>query len=270
MVNIKIYQAYFDTYQIPYLDPEFIPIDNTKNLQPELREYPLFLKCREQAVQDSADIWGYMSWKWKQKLFNLSAIDVINHISSNPGYDVYFFSPINTTSYYNVWEQGSGCHPHLLDIMTEVFPLMGVDPAILYQPMPNSVSFFALYCAGNSKWWNGLIDFTTKFVNTIPLLSHDVKRLYDSSATYAHDTSLNYFPFIHERLLSTYLLLNQHTLKILPYYNTVNTPVDDMLETIKVTAIEKNDQLLSDAWFRLRNSYYPTNTNNWSDHLKLI
>lgn len=268
MVNIKIYQAYFDKNQLPCLDPEFIPLDNTVNLQPELREYPIFLKCRERAIQDNADIWGYLSWKWKEKISGLTPQGVIDRIANNPGYDVYFFNYTKTTFSYNVWEQGEKCHPELLKIMGEIFPLMGIDPEILYQPMTNQVSFFALYCAGNSRWWNGLIDFTTKFVNAIPLLSNDCKLLYNSSARY-RDLNLNYFPFIHERLLSTYLLLNQNSFKILPFHNEVDTPVESMLENIKITAIEKNDQTIMDAWFRLRNSYHPMYaTNNWSNRLK--
>lgn len=267
MVNVKIYQAYFDVEQIPHLDPEFTPLDNSQNPYPELREYPLFLKCRDRAKLDNADIWGYLSWKWRQKMPNLSARDILQRIDSNPGYDVYFFNFAKTTNYYNVWEHGNMCHPHIITIMEKVFPLMGVDPAVLYQPMSNDVSFFALYCAGNSKWWDGLISFTTKFLNSIELLDEDTKRLFNSSALY-HDASLNYFPFIHERLLSTYLFLNRNILKILPYHYEQNTPAEEMLEHIKIATLEKNERQLADAWFRLRNSY-SSHTTNWADKLNI-
>lgn len=268
-MNIKIYQAYFDNSQLAHLDPEFVPLDNTENLQSDLREYPIFRKCRERAIQDNADVWGYMSWKWKHKLPNLNASNIINRIADNPGYDVYFFNYTKTTFYYNVWEHGSIFHKHILEIMTEAFSLMGVDTDILYQPMTNEVSFFALYCAGNARWWNGLIDFTTRFLNVIPLLSPRVRELYETSADYANDTKLNYFPFIHERLLSTYLLLNKDNLKILPYHNVENQPFENMLENIKTEASRTFDQSLADAWFRLRNSYYP-GFENWASKLKKI
>lgn len=263
MVNFKIYQAYFDNSQLQYLDPEFTPLDNTDNLQPELREYPLFLKCRDRAVQDGVNMWGYMSWKWKQKLKNVSAQFVIDRVKNNPDYDVYFFNYYNAIPYYNVWEQGAYRHTHMMDIMECIFPLMGIDPSVLYQPMNNNVSFYALYCIGNKTWWDGLIEFTTRFISAVDKLPDNIKLLYNQSAGY-EIKSLNYFSFIHERLLSTYLWLNQHRLKVLPYHDTTISPVDSMLEDIKSTAIQTAAVSTSDAWFRLRNSYYPQFRNNWS------
>jgi hypothetical protein len=255
-MKLQIYQAYYDPSQIPHLDLEFIPLDNTNNPQPNLREYPLFLECRQRALADGADLWGYFSWKWKDKLCGLTPQFVFDHIQNNPGYDVYFFNWYKATPYFNVWEQGSHCHREIIEIMEAAFPLMGLDSNILYKPMPNSISFYALYCVGNRKWWDGLIDFTTRFINVIPQLPDSVRVLYERSAGYRNDLSLNYFAFIHERLLSTYILLNQDTIKVLPYHHEPDTPFESMLEDIKSACIQKQSEDLKTVWFRLRNAAF--------------
>jgi hypothetical protein len=255
-MKLQIYQTYYDTSQLSYLDPEFIPLDNTANSTPELREYPLFLECRRRALANSADLWGYFSWKWKDKLDNLEPQFIIDHVQNNPGYDVYFFNWYKATPYFNVWEQGQYCHRDIIKIMESAFPLMGIDPKILYEPMPSSISFYALYCVGNQKWWDSLIELTTSFLDIVPKLPKSIRTLYEQPAGYANDPSLNYFAFIHERLLPTCLMLNQSTLKVLPYHHAPNTPFDSMLEDIKLTYIQKRSQELKDAWFRLRNAAY--------------
>lgn len=78
--KIIVYQIYFDNEQIPLLDPNFIPYDNTNNPNPQLREYyvwrELFPKFKKDMLNLCAvDYYGIVSWKFIEKT-NLSGLDV--------------------------------------------------------------------------------------------------------------------------------------------------------------------------------------------------
>jgi hypothetical protein len=148
-------------------------------------------------------------------------------------------------------------HPDIIEIMEAALPLMGMDTSILYKPMPNSITFYSLYCVGNRKWWDGLIDLTTRFLNAVPQLPDHIRQLYRESAGYGGDPTLDYFAFIHERLLPTFIMLNLPALKVLPYHYVPDSPLDAMLEDIKLRCIETDSASLKENWFRLRDANYP-------------
>lgn len=255
-MKLKIFQAYYKPDQIKYLDPEFYALDNTKNLQGEYREYPIFLECRRIAEVEQLDVWGYISWKWKDKLPGMKAEDIVNRIRNNPYYDVYFWNPWSNyaVSSLNVWEQGQLCHPDMITIMHHIFPKIGVNPNWLYQPMHPDCVYFGLYCAGNSKFWNGFLKFANSYVNIIDTLPDTIKKMHNSGAKYPPFPDLWYFPFIHERLLSTYLTLNYDKLRILPYQHRPEQYgyMWDRLYFLKTMALKYKEISILEEWQHLR------------------
>src|SRR5271169_1975850 len=91
-MKINLYQSYYLEDQKQYLSDACIPFDNTANENPEYREYPQMKKVADLALRDGADLWGLISWKFKQKCLVRPDYFWL-FIKQNPGYDCYFINP---------------------------------------------------------------------------------------------------------------------------------------------------------------------------------
>jgi hypothetical protein len=222
-MKVKIYQPYFKDENIPGLDPACVHLD-LRDQTPEealLREHTINMRCRELALADGADAWGMVSWKFRNKVREITAIDfsvdnILQVMQSNPNHDVYFFDvyPRVMNVAFNVWEHGQWYHPHMLEICQELFPAIGLDVNLLYFPMGPGISCYANYYMGNARFWNGWLELIERYLAALPTLSTRVQELHNGPSDYGPFPNLWYFPFIHERLFSTYILKNCLDFKI--------------------------------------------------------
>lgn len=263
-MKLEIFQAYYKQEQVAFLDKEFVPFDNTANTQGQYREYPLFLKIYDYAQEKNLDIWGYTSWRWKDKLPGLTAQNLLDSINLNPGYDVYYWNPCadHAVASLNVWEQGQFWHPSLMEIMKTIMPRLNLDPNLLYQVQHPDTIYFGLYCAGNNKFWQGFLNFAQQYYNCIDTLPNNIKLLHSSGAKYPAYPNLWYFPFIHERLLSTYLVIKYKDLKIWHYHHGKEHfgYMWDRLYFLKTMAIKYKEPDILMEWQNLR-TYLKLNYN---------
>lgn len=264
MQNVRIYQLYFRPEHRGFLNPLFTPYDNTANKAPNMREYPLLKECYKLAVADGLTHWGGVSWNYKFKFNDRVDADneiFLRHIAKNPGYDTYFFNPFtnHAAAVWNVWEQGQWCHPHIVTIMEHLLPLMGESVEILTMPQTNGSIFWGSMCIGNKQFWDRYIDFADRYVSSIDKLPPYVKHLHNSSAAYV-DGGINYFSFIQERLMSSWLATSG--LKIMPWHAAHENvePVVEELNNLKVSG-DWNQ------WLHIRKQYidmiYPGYKIDW-------
>jgi len=220
-MSTRIYQAYYQEYQINHLDSEFTPYDNRSNPVSNLYERYIYQQTAIISKQDGIDLWGTFSWQWKKKLTGPSAADILNFIKDNPGYDVYIFNayPQNEAISYNVWEQGEWCHPNIIHLAKRLLEKMGEDPSLVEKPMTRDTYLTANYFVGTSSFWHGLSEFLDRFALAIPKLNETDTKLLLSSASYGPNANLNYTGFICERLISTYLIMHTE-LRIKPWVST--------------------------------------------------
>lgn len=255
-MKFRIYQPFFDQSHLAGLDREFEHVDHMDNPAPTLREHPINLKCYDRAVAEGLDVWGMFSWKWRQKLPSLTAQAVIDYVADNPDYDIYFFNPFTEQEVYcyNVWEQGQWCHPAILEICEELFPAIGLDPELLYQPMACDTMCWANYYMGNKTFWDEWLALIDRYIKKLPQLSPRVQALHESGANYGPFPDLNYFAFIHERLFSTYLLANKHRFRIKAYHHGWQNLGKDanIMRNLKLQAIEHHSKSMLEEWNRLR------------------
>src|SRR5690349_19958638 len=87
-MRIDIRQAWYHRDQLPYLDPAFTPLDNTANPHPDWAEYHLFLQAYEAGQHRGADLFGILSWRFREKS-HVEGRRFLDFIRANPGYDVY-------------------------------------------------------------------------------------------------------------------------------------------------------------------------------------
>lgn len=204
-MTLLIYQSFHDEEGKLNLDSEFIPYNNMNNLTPHLREYPmqkeLFWKHK-----DSNDIWGLVSWRWKQKT-SLHPIEFKEWIESNPGYNVYHIDPSLDVvlDYKNLWIQGDRWHPGILNFGQKLLSKLKIDldlNNLIYKSDDYTTTSFHI---GDNKFWTEWYLFLD---NILVMCSHD-KEMYNflyNETSIHNDLPVPNFIFVVERLLTIFLM----------------------------------------------------------------
>jgi hypothetical protein len=219
-MQVKIYQSYYNFDNVPFLDPDFIPLNNFKNSAPELREYPLFKQLYEENKEFGGH-WGLSSWRWHQKT-GLTGSKFINWIKSNPGFDVHHFSHQAATpiKFNNLFVQGDEFHPGMIDYTNLLLKKLGHKFKIEKTRFPPNLFMASHYHIGNNRFWKDWIDFLE---NSLEISRNDKKLndyLYVKTCEHRGQNLIN-FCFVVERLVSLFLYLNQDKFKVLEYHNYV-------------------------------------------------
>ncbi len=169
-------------------------------------------------LTEGLDMWGMFSPKWNTKLkYPVSHIKLA--LESNPGHDVYLFNHARVTDALtlNVWEQGEMSHPGIYKVAKKALEIAGYDYNILNAVTGKYTCYSHSFVATKAFWTEFL-----QFLHTIKsILDHQLPPeedlIYKSPAGYKIDSSLTMFPFIIERMLSTFLCLKQYNVYKHPY-----------------------------------------------------
>lgn len=259
-MNLRIYQVFYADDQISTLDPAFTPLDNRSNAHPELREFPVMCRMHDQAQQDQVEFYGLMSTRWKEKMPAIEGSVLVDFITNNPGYDIYVYDPVPwyDAYSYNVWEQGNFYHPYILPIAEDLFPRLNLDTGWIRRPITKETIFWCCYVVARRDFWNEWFSFFTSYPVALNGASQDIKDMHNQSARYSgkkdSDAGLTYFPFMHERLLTTFVQANQHRYRVKSYrhYETkIPQELQDLSE-LKLQAVKNKDLKLIQQWIRDR------------------
>lgn len=204
----SIYQIYYDDEQIPLLDPNFIPYNNSKAISPKQFEYDVFINLYENKLYEKTRLMGAVSWKFNEKT-GINGNEFLKFIQNNPGYDVYFINPFpKLIKFANPWLQGEVHHANLVRITESIFKELNYP--IDLRKVRNDI-FTTAYCnywVGNHYFWKRYMDFTRPIYNYIfqsaPLALREL--CLEKSADSLSDYS--YYPFIFERLFSLFLIID--------------------------------------------------------------
>lgn len=276
-MNYKIFQICFEPRQLELVQSPLTPFDNTSNERPELREYHSFFKALEQGVTEiveengvahDLDAWGFLGPRWEAKL-RYSAEDIVKEIEGNKTADVWVFNHARTVNAltYNVWEQGEYFHKGIRLVARTALEIAGYDSTPLHAFMTEANTGYCSYFVARKSFWNEYLYFLIKIKEALEKLPEDVKNIYESSANYSRDASLNMFPFIIERMFSTFLILNHDKFKVhsKPYdYSVYKSEVGDFVEVLDAlnkmkTYIVKHDSAeVFDQWNAIRMHFVKT------------
>jgi hypothetical protein len=247
--KVRIFQPYLAAEQLAIVDKEFVPFNNVDNPRAELREYFLFKKIFDDIDSIDADYIGLFSYKFGEKAM-LSGVDVIDFIHSNSGHDVYLFNPYPFESYtfYNIWEQAEYYHPGILDLTEEALQRAGHQIDLNSMGRTYQITLFCNFWVANKSFWKGYFDFLQPVVEFMLADSR-----YFNLTRYWHGEAA-YFPFIVERLFTTYLAFlaepricsyqypEAHFEKLALY------ELQGKAYKMLVPYIKKQDQLYGEAW----------------------
>jgi hypothetical protein len=247
---MKIFQAYYKEDQKSLLDTEFTPFDNTANPVVNLHEYYIYTKIYEEAQKTNEDLWGHFSWKWRSRIPGVTAQQIVDIINLDLSYHVYTFNPYpqEIIKYWNVWEHGQHCHPMILELAEKIFKDMGLDPLLLQKPQAMDHYIVANYFVGNKKFWDGLLLFLQKFIETMDKFEGEWLEKLNTSADYRTNMSLNYKGFLCERMIGIYMMLNDQ-LRIRPFFELYYRegqfdPYFEEVLSLKQLGTTSNDQNL--------------------------
>lgn len=215
-LKINIYQNYYDDSQKDRLDHSFIPYDNTKSKNPEYYEFSPILNLYESQKYLESDFCGLFSYKFNTKT-GITGDKFKNFIINNPGYDVYFINPHPQLAYfyYNSWEQGEYWHKGLKQVAEKVLYELDIMENINKIPRHDSNNLcYSNFWVGNEKFWSIYGSIILKIKKLIFSNIELRKELFKN--TFHSNSNCPMFPFIFERLFSTFLSLNSE-IKYLSY-----------------------------------------------------
>lgn len=259
--NIKIFQIYFKPELKAHCDPHFTPLDNTENPRPDLREWDVWDREYENILAQGLDYWGFVSWKFREKT-GLSGQRVFDFINAYPDQDVYLLNPciINEACFVNSWEQGDLHHPNISEIGQTFLKKVGYgDVDVKAMVLDRNTTVFANYIVGSRHFWAKFMEFSRKlFSEAEKDLEFKHQVFGEGLSNYAHDKSLPNFTFLIERLIPTFIELEQ--MKSVGFKHTPDTlpmkyqPYADDIMSLSDLKVAIN-QYASDGLYDIWNFY---------------
>jgi hypothetical protein len=206
-MDITLYQILHDAGQSPS-SPDFEAYVCADDPAPDMREIYHMRKFHRAGGHRGADFTGLLSPSFCAKT-GVSGEFFKAYMRRNPGFDVYFLNPIPTLLYlsYNVWQIGEALHNGLTERANELFHAAGydLDVATLGRNGPNTL-LYCNYWVGSPAFWDRFMAFVGPLMDCIDAFTPERKARYFEDTTYKQATP--YYPFIFERMFSTFMLLN--------------------------------------------------------------
>lgn len=229
-MRVHIYQNYFLPSQKALLDPAFIPHDNTDNLNPQYREYPLIRKLYDSQPKDSDYYWGLVSWKFREKSDGVTGQQFIDWMLANPGYDVYYIFPRaeNVARFRNPFVESEPHTPGMTKfINTLIRDVLQLDMRpIEHINFPVHNFSYSSHYVGNSTFWDGWISFADRLISSVrehPELNDFMFVQNIEHHEVGKKVRLINYSFVMERLVNLFFFLNPTAYRVKYYPLSLGT-----------------------------------------------
>ena len=260
--SLRIFQIYYEPWQRELLDPNFIPLDNSKD-RSELLEFGVFERLAQSDYVKGATLWGALSWRFTEKT-GMSGDDWVKNITSHPGYDIYYCdpNPQNEALFHNLWMQGETSHPQFLAICKAVFQVVGLPVEELTSILPSERYSTTNCFVATPQFWAAYLTWVKKVLTLAnKKLPPKVRDLLHS--VHADDRGLHkgatYIPFIVERLFPVFMKTAGKGMKgykiALPEREKDLNVHLKLLREMKDLAHKTNSAWLAACWANYRNLY---------------
>jgi hypothetical protein len=272
-LDIKIAQIYFKNKHIQFLDPDFVPFDNSQRYS-ELLEFDVFDRIAISEKYNLNYLWGAVSWRFGEKT-GLKGRELLNYISQNNEVDIFYLNPypVIEALYQSPWWQGEICHPNFIEIATPFLVASGFSSKYCDKVVSSEDFSMCNYFIGNKKFWNLYIPFVKKLLHNadlkMPLSLNNRLHSFDSDRNRAHNFS-TYVPFIIERLFEIFKKTDGKDL----IYHKINLPEAEKklnielksLREMKDIAIITRSKSIFNLWKIRRSEYFLKNfQKKWCD-----
>lgn len=209
-MELNLYQIQYDDETSALSDSGFLTYDCRAKPEFLKREIAHLIRFYHEIVvrADTEDYFSLLSPKFNYKT-GLTAQHIKEFITNNPEQDVYLFNPypIHIYNYMNVWEQAKLNHPEILNLADDLFRITGINfkTTELHRNSIHQV----IYC----NYWVAKKSFFDQFIPFLQLLDDAIENMpVERRASFFAETNYRSpaccYPFIFERLLTTYLYLH--------------------------------------------------------------
>jgi hypothetical protein len=190
--------------------PEFLPLQLPDNRHADWREFRIFVDFWRRGGHKASDMTGIFSPKFQLKS-GMSGASFVSFAQEQLGTDVCLINvfPGIPVYAYNVWMQGEGSHPGLLERAQALVDAAGLGWDLAATPRHDrSNTCFGNFWVATPRFWDdyvgGVLDPIASYLDDHP--QSEVTRSVLEPAPYL--VQAPYLPFIAERLFSTYLSLH--------------------------------------------------------------
>ena len=276
---LRIFQIYYEPWQIELLDPAFEQLDNC-GVVSEYLEVDVFNRLAASAALKDVPLWGALSWRFGEKT-GLTGDMLRDTIAANPGFDLYYCNPHpeNEALFHNMWLQGETCHPRFLEVARAVFAAAGLPEDDLITVEASQMFSAANYFVGSQKFWTLYLAFVRRVMGlSDSRMPREMRALLHSPEAdqRAKHHGATYVVFIIERLLPLFLKTSGRHLK------TFKIPLTDkdaelnvhlrLLREMKDVAHKTKSAWLAACWINYRNLYFAQSSGReWcATHLRNI
>lgn len=214
---INLYQIQYDDKTAAFSGSGFRTYDCRENPEFLKREIAHLIRFYDDIVvdADANDYFGLLSPKFGYKT-GLTAIDIEEFIGANPEHDVYLFNPypMHVYKYVNMWEQAEKCHPKIISLANLLFQMSELHTDVSLHRHTIRDTVYCNYWVAKKSFFDQFIPFVRKLDSLIDNSDYQIKQQFFSDANY--QTPACYYCFIFERLLTTFLFLN-NDISVFPY-----------------------------------------------------
>lgn len=217
-MKLSLYQIWYDENTKPDENSGLLAFDCRDNPEFLKREIAHLINFYDAIVKDADrdDYFALLSPRFSEKT-GLTIAQVKDFVTTNPSNDIFLFNPFPMHVYLNmnVWDNGESQHKGLKELTQYLFNTAGVDFDVY--AMHRNTIYNTVYCnywVASKVFLDNFIGFIKKLDTTIENMTDSDKNKYFSDANY--HTKASFYPFIFERLICTFLLMND-SYKVKPF-----------------------------------------------------
>lgn len=248
-MKIELYQTWHDEHSYPEDSTGLLPFDCRKNPEFHKRESAHLIRLYDEVIQksDIESYFGLLSPKFSDKS-KISIEQIRRHITENPGYDIYLFNPFPLLTYQNlnVWTHGESKHSGIIDLTQHLFN-KAEFPINIKERHRNNLenTVYCNYWVASKNFFDDYIKVIKKLDLTIENMPHSDKNKYFSETTYC--TTACFYPFIFERIICSFLLLNKNY-NVKPYIYNHHSHIFNGSKKVNRKFYERELHIHFDSW----------------------
>lgn len=209
-MNVYLYQIQYDDKTAANATSGFLTYDCRANPEFLKREIAHLLRFYQDIVQHAKhdDYFALLSPKFSYKT-GVMAQEVKEFIQNHSNQDVYLFNPypMHAYAFQNVWQQAKVHHPEILSLVDRLFNTVGMDfqTAATHRHHLHQV-VYCNYWVAKKSFFDQYIPFLVTLDQATENMPAEQREEYFAMTNYK--TQACCYPFIFERLLTTYLWMH--------------------------------------------------------------
>jgi len=227
-MNLYLYQIYYNENSKKNLDPKFLPLDNSANINDGWMEYSAIRNVLLNKKFKNGAYIGFFSTRLKEKT-GLGYKDILSSIEKRSEL-IYSFSPAfqSSTLFKNSFLQGDHWHPGLLKLATIYSKKVNLNIDLNNLVQDDTRIIFSNYFVAKYEFWLEWFNYSEKLYK-FSQNSKDIRKIYNKTYHAGH-YHYTFMPFLMERLVS--LILEENKLNASIEFDPIIQPRDFKIETL--------------------------------------